>query len=201
MSVHLVWLWLCGVYTENQVWIKLQSSANCSSAWFRLNTHHQFQGQYSWLKTPFLSMVSSCWRKFEFGSAIARCACTLDIKSSSAIPFVNVTKSRIKNNLCTIARASDTGILWAEHKMHKTTVVERDLHDYANVESNDIRSQWRLWCWCWWYILALSTMDKNSISLWELLQHLPHCRPQHLPIIMKLVLQGICRWCFARKYK
>ena len=119
-----------------------------ATSWFWLNTHHQFQGQYSWLKTPFFSMLSSCWRKFEFGSAIARCACTLDTKSSSAIPFVNVTKSRIKNNLCTIARASDTGILWAEHKMHKTTVVERDLHDYANVESNDISS--RLPCYvCW----------------------------------------------------
>ena len=35
---------------------------------------------------------------------------------------------------CTIARASDTGVLRAQQKMHNTTVVERDLNDYA---SND----------------------------------------------------------------
>ena len=79
--------------------------------------------------------------------------------------------------VCTIARASDTGVLRAQQKMHNTTVVERDLNDYAsNDEDNDIR--WRFW-W-WWYTLALSTMDENSISLWEFIQRLPHRRPQHL---------------------
>ena len=40
--------------------------------------------------------------------------------------------------VCTIARASDTGVLRAQQKMHNTTVVERDLNDYANNdEDND----------------------------------------------------------------